>query len=155
MNRGSDCIWKRKEYRYLLLHQDSTNTSACLSCAAAGPKALPFQPHWSIIHPAGIFTPIFCQLIVRYPGIFLLQGFQFSFGTMGFIKKLPAFPLPSGRAACSHEISIITFRTTESVNAGYFSSSWRDGSIILTYNVLFTKSETDIGDKSRLVFPGV
>ena len=33
-----------------------TNTKACLSCTPAFPNRLPFQPHWSIIQAAGIFT---------------------------------------------------------------------------------------------------
>ena len=32
------------------------STKACLSCTPALPIDLPFQPHWSIIQPAGIFT---------------------------------------------------------------------------------------------------
>ena len=33
-----------------------TSTNACRPCTAAGPSALPFQPHRSIIQAAGIFT---------------------------------------------------------------------------------------------------
>ena len=36
-----------------------TRTNACLSYTATGPMALPFHPHWSISHPAGIFTSSF------------------------------------------------------------------------------------------------
>ncbi len=83
-----------KERQYPLPWQppEFTSTNACRPCTAAGPSALPFQPHRSIIQAASIFTRPASTSSWGMSGYSRCKDSNCRRGTMGFIKKLPALP---------------------------------------------------------------